>query len=148
MPFLLKSPSTVDGCFPGDCPKRQHSLEVFLSLIALINRTNSSKASLCIVTDIASSVKLKFIGVLMMGYRAFFQMDQAVSKNKEILWYFRECSQDSGLDSSLCLCPRCHNEKTSQPPGESLHNFTNFKCISFRKDRTLSASYRKRLQAC
>ena len=76
---------------------------------------------------------------------AFFQMDQAAPENKEILWYFGECSQDTGLDSSLCLCPRCDTEKTSQTTGESLHNFTNFKRISFRKDRTLSAGYRKRL---
>ena len=31
----------------------------------------------------------------------FFQMDQAAPQNKAILWYFRECRQDSGLDLSL-----------------------------------------------
>ena len=47
--------------------------------------------------------------------RAVLQMDQAAPENKEILWYFRECRKDSGLDSSLCLCPRSDNEKASQP---------------------------------
>lgn len=66
----------------------------------------------------------------------FFQMDQAAPKDKESLWYFRECRKNSGLDSSLCLYPRSDNEKAAQPLGKSLHNFTNFESISFRKDRT------------
>lgn len=80
-----------------------------------------------------------------MAGRTVFQMDKATPENKEILWYFRECSQDSSLDSSLCLYPRSDNEKASQPPRESLHNFTNFERISFREDRTLSIGYGKEL---
>ena len=76
-PFPLKSPSTVDGCFPEDCSKSRHSHEVFLSLIPLINRTNSSKSSLFIITGDTSFVKLIFIGVLEMGYRSLFQNVQA-----------------------------------------------------------------------
>lgn len=78
--------------------------------------------------------------------RVVFQMDQATSQDKEILWNLRKCREDSSLDSGLCLSPRCHNEKAAQPPRKSLHYFTNFERFSFRKDSILSTGYRKRLQ--
>ncbi len=77
---------------------------------------------------------------------AIFQVDQATLEDKKILWHFRECRKDSGLDRNLCLYHRGDNEEASQPPRKFLHNFTNFKLIPIRKDRTLSAGYRKRLQ--
>jgi hypothetical protein len=46
-------------------------------LIPLINRTNSSKSSLFIITGDTSFVKFIFIGVLEMGYRSLFQNVQA-----------------------------------------------------------------------
>jgi hypothetical protein len=64
----------------------------------------------------------------------FFQMDEAASKDKAILWYIRECRKGSSPDSSLGLYPRSDNEKSAQPPVKPLHNFTNFEPISFRKD--------------
>jgi len=63
--------------------------------------------------------------------RAVFQMDQTTPENKEILWHFRECRKDTGVDSSLCLCPRSNNEKAIQPPRKSLDNFTNIERVSF-----------------
>ncbi len=81
-----------------------------------------------------------------MAGRAIFQVDQATLEDKKILWHFRECRKDSGLDRSLWLYHCGDNEEASQPPRKSLHNFTNFKLIPIRKDQTLSASYRKRLQ--
>ena len=77
---------------------------------------------------------------------AFFQMDQATPENKTILWYFRECRQDSGLDSSFCLYLGRDNEKAARSPRKPLHNFTNFEPIGFRKDRYLSIGYRNQFQ--
>ena len=81
-----------------------------------------------------------------MADRAVFQVDQAASEDKELLWYHGERCEDTSLDSSVSLCPRGNYEKASQPPGKSLHNFTDFERISFRKNPTLSVGYRQQLQ--
>ena len=84
---------------------------------------------------------------LQVAGRAVFQMDQATSEDKEILWDLRKCCEDSSLDSRFSLCSRRDNEKAAQPPGKSLHNFTNFERVSFRKNRFLSIGYGKKLHA-
>ncbi len=81
-----------------------------------------------------------------MASRAVFQMDQTASEDQELLWHLRKCSNDTSLDSSFSLCSRGNHEKAPQPPGKSLHNFTDFERIGFRKNIALSAGYRQRLQ--
>jgi hypothetical protein len=81
-----------------------------------------------------------------MAGRAVFQMDQATFEDKTLFGHLRECGEDSGLDSSLRLCPGSHYEKTAQPHREPLHNFTDFKCYLFRKSTLLSTCYRDELQ--
>jgi len=76
-----------------------------------------------------------------------FQMDQAAPEDKEVLWNIRKCRQVSGLDRGLCLYPRSDTKKTAEPSRKSLHNFTNFKCICFRKNRPFSTGYGERLQS-
>ena len=78
--------------------------------------------------------------------RTVFQVDQAAPEDKELLWYLGKRCEDTSLDSSFGICTRSNYEKASQPPGKSLHNFTDFERISFRKNTTLSAGYSQQLQ--
>lgn len=41
---------------------------------------------------------------ISLAGRAIFQMDQAKSPNKNVLWHFGECRQDSNMDSGVGLC--------------------------------------------
>jgi hypothetical protein len=66
-----------------------------------------------------------------MASRIIFQMDQATSTHKGILWYIRKCGEDSNLDRDICLCVDRHNKKTDKNRLEPLHNFTDFQHYSF-----------------
>ena len=66
--------------------------------------------------------------------RTFFQMDQATSSDKSILWYHRECGKDPDMDCYLCICTRSNSKKALKIGSESLHNFTDFECHSFREN--------------
>jgi len=79
---------------------------------------------------------------LPMASRALFQMDQAKLTNQEFLRHVRECRQDSNLDRGVGIHPGRHTEKTTQYPSESLHNFTNFERLHFRKNTLITTTYR------
>jgi len=77
---------------------------------------------------------------ISLAGRAIFQMDQAKSPNKNVLWHFGECRQDSNMDSGVGLCTCGHHEKTAKYSGQSLHNFTGTQRLCFRKNAALSTT--------
>ena len=122
----------------------------------LPSKTSSSKISrpgnrqsLCISNQQFHSACINYnlIVSLSVAGRVVFQMDQAAPANQEFFRNIPKRSEVSNLDSYLRLCARRHNEEASQPPRKPLHNFTDFKCLGFRKSCNLSANYRKRSQS-
>jgi hypothetical protein len=79
---------------------------------------------------------------LPMASRALFQMDQAKPTHQEFLWHFGECRQNSNLDRGVSICSGSHTKEATQYQGESLHYFTNFECLGFRKNTLITATYR------
>ena len=66
--------------------------------------------------------------------RIILQMDQATSSNQSLLWHERQCRQDSDLDRHHRLCDDRNRQKATEVGTESLHNSTDFKRHSFRKN--------------
>jgi len=58
-------------------------------------------------------------------------MDKTAFEDKEVLWDIRQCSEDSDMDSGICVCADCYNKEDAENPVESLHNSTDFECNSF-----------------
>jgi hypothetical protein len=52
-----------------------------------------------------------------MAGRIVSQIDQARSSNQKIVGYFRECSENAGLDSNIRRRIGCHHQKVSQYRG-------------------------------
>ncbi len=77
---------------------------------------------------------------------AVFQMDQAKSPDKNFLRHIRECRKDSDMDCCVGLRACCNHEKTTEYPGQSLHNFTGPQCLVFRENTTFSTTCKTRLQ--
>ena len=75
-----------------------------------------------------------------------FQMDQTTPAHQKFLWNIGECGQNTNLDCHLRLRYRCHSEKTTSSPLQSLHYFTGSKRLSFRKSSALSTIYKNQLQ--
>jgi len=72
--------------------------------------------------------------------RIVLQMDQTTFADQGFLWNFRKCSKDPNMDSYLSLCPCSRNQKTFKSESKPLHNFTDFKCHSFRKNPYFTGS--------
>src|SRR5208282_4691379 len=79
---------------------------------------------------------------LPLASGTLFQMDQAKPAHQEFLRHFGERSQNSNLDCRLSLRTGRHTQEATQYPSESLHNFTNSERLGFRKNITITVTYR------
>jgi hypothetical protein len=68
-----------------------------------------------------------------MADRVIFQMDQATSEDKKLLWKIRKCCKNTSMDSNICLCACGDNQKTTEFRDESLHFFADFEYNDFRE---------------
>lgn len=66
--------------------------------------------------------------------RIIFQMDKTTPANQSILWDFRECGQDANMDCNISICARSANQEAAGLAPQPLHNSTDFKRDSFRKN--------------
>jgi hypothetical protein len=76
--------------------------------------------------------------------RTVLQVDQTAPANQVIFRYIGECSQDSGLDCSLCVCVGRHHQEATQYQDKSLFNSTDFESNRFRNNTYRSNAYRMR----
>ena len=83
---------------------------------------------------------------MSMAGRALLQMDQATPSHQEVLRAFRECGEDSNLDSDLCLRSCGHRQEAFGTRAESLHNSTDFECDAFRENPHFTGYFTDGLQ--
>jgi hypothetical protein len=74
------------------------------------------------------------------------QMDQAASAHQGVFRHFRKCRQNSDLDRHRCLCARRHSQETPEIRCFALHNPTDFKSDSIRKNTNQTIGYKYRIQ--
>jgi hypothetical protein len=71
-------------------------------------------------------------------------MNQAAPAYQIIFRHIGECSQDAGLDRSLCLCAGRYHQEATQYQDKSLFNSTDFEPDRFRNIAYRSTAYRMR----
>jgi hypothetical protein len=67
-------------------------------------------------------------------------VDQTASSYQAILRHIRECSKNTDMDCHLCIRPSRHREEKTQDISFALHNITDSKPNSFRKNTARSTT--------
>ena len=88
--------------------------------------------------------QLRFTGIdhrraLPLAGRAVLQ-DQTASSYQTLLRHLRECSKNADMDCHLRIRPSRHREEKTQDRGFALHNITDSKSDSFRKNTARSTT--------
>jgi hypothetical protein len=79
--------------------------------------------------------------------RDLLQVDQTKPAHQEFLRHIRKCGENTNLDCRVCLCSRCHHQKTPQHTDQPLYNATNFERHGIRQNAFNSITYRDRFIA-
>ena len=137
---LLSARRQIHRCSmrPNYCPRgvlRQKGLPRKIATDSLFRCHSKQTAHFLNQQLYAPCVDYRSALSMSLADRTILQMDQTASPNQSFLWYNRECRQNPDLDCHHRLCVGGNRQKTTEVGTEgSLHNSTDFKRHSFRKN--------------